>query len=80
MVYKKIKKNYVHKTAIIDWKNLIIGTNNIIGPYVIIGGNAQHPRKKNNGKIYIGNNNVFNEFVNIHRPTNKKKKNNIRQQ
>ena len=56
MVYKKIK-NYVHKTAT-DWKNLIIGTNNIIGPYVIIGGNAQHPRK-NNGKIYIGNNNVL---------------------
>lgn len=74
MNYKRIKKNYVHKTAIIDWKNLIIGVNNFIGPYVTIGGNAQHPRKKNNGKIYIGNNNVFNEYVNIHRPTNKKKK------
>ena len=74
MIYKKIKKNYVHKTAIVDWKNLIIGTNNFIGPYVVIGGNAQHPRKKSNGKIYIGNNNVFNEYVNIHRPTIKKKK------
>jgi len=74
MNYKRIKQNYVHKTAIIDWKNLIIGVNNFIGPYVTIGGNAQHPRKRNNGKIYIGNNNVFNEYVNIHRPTNKKKK------
>jgi UDP-N-acetylglucosamine acyltransferase len=74
MNYKRIKKNYVHKTAIIDWKNLIIGVNNFIGPYATIGGNAQHPRKGNNGKIYIGNNNVFNEYVNIHRPTNKKKK------
>lgn len=73
MNYKRIKKNHVHKTAIIDWKNLIIGVNNFIGPYVTIGGNAQHPRKRNNGKIYIGNNNVFNEYVNIHRPTNKKK-------
>ena len=78
MVYKKIKKNYVHKTAIIDWKNLIIGTNNIMGPYVAWGKPLN--MKKNNGKIYIGNNNVSNEFVNIHRPTNKKKKNNIRQQ
>lgn len=74
MIYKRIKKNYVHKTAIIDWKNLIIGIDNFIGPYVVIGGNAQHPRKRSNGKIYIGNNNVFNEYVNIHRPTNKKKK------
>ena len=37
MIYKSIKKNYVHKTAIIDWKNLIIGTDNFIGPYVVIG-------------------------------------------
>lgn len=74
MIYNKIKKNYIHKTAIVDWKNLIIGNNNFIGPYVVIGGNAQHPRKKSNGKIYIGNNNVFNEYVNIHRPTIKKKK------
>ena len=30
-------------------------------------------QERSNGKIYIGNNNVFNEYVNIHRPTNKKK-------
>ena len=30
--------------------------------------------RKSNGKIYIGNNNVFNEYVNIHRPTKQKKK------
>ena len=32
------------------------------------------PRKKNFGKIYIGNNNVINEYSNIHRPTSYKKK------
>ena len=46
MTYQKIKGNLVHKTAVVDWKNLIIGKNNYIGPYVVIGGNAQHPRKK----------------------------------
>ena len=40
----------------------------------MIGGNAQHPRKKNFGKIYIGNNNTINEYSNIHRPTRHKKK------
>jgi len=74
MTYQKIKGNLVHKSAIIDWKNLVIGKNNFIGPYVVIGGNAQHPRKKNFGKIYIGNNNVINEYSNIHRPTSYKKK------
>lgn len=46
MIYQKIKGNLVHKSAVIDWKNLIIGKNNYIGPYVVIGGNAQHPKKK----------------------------------
>ena len=74
MIYQKIKGNYIHRSAVIDWKNLIIGKGNRIGPYVIIGGNAQHPRKKNNGKILIGDNNIVNEYCNIHRPTNNKKK------
>ena len=72
--YKKIKGNLVHKTAIIDWKNLVIGKGNIIGPYVVIGNMAQHPNKKSFGKIYIGNKNIFNEYCNVHLPTKLKKK------
>ena len=72
--FKKIKGNYVHTTAIINWKSLIIGKGNTIGPYVVIGNQAQWKGKKNIGKIIIGNNNVFNEYTNIHLPTKLKKK------
>ena len=71
--FKKIKDNLIHKTAVINWKKIIIGKGNIIGPYVIIGNNAQHAKLKNNGIIRIGDNNVFNEFTNVHLPTNIKK-------
>ena len=71
--FKKIKGNFIHPTAVINWKSLKIGKNNIIGPYVVIGNKAQWKNKKNKGKIIIGNNNVFNEYVNIHLPTNLKK-------
>ena len=74
MKYLKIKNNFVHNTAIIDWKNLEIGKNNTIGPYVIIGGEAQHPKKKSFGKIIIGNNNNISQFVSINRPTKFRKK------
>ena len=74
MNYQKKKGNLIHKTAVINWKNLKIGINNKIGPYVVIGGEAQHPRKKSNGIIYIGDNNVFNEYCNVHLPTSRKKK------
>lgn len=74
MKYLKIKNNFVHNTAIIDWKNLEIGKNNTIGPYVIIGGEAQHPKKKSFGKIIIGNNNNISQFVCINRPTKFRKK------
>ena len=73
MNYQKKKGNLIHKTAVINWKNLKIGINNKIGPYVVIGGEAQHPRKKSNGIIYIGDNNVFNEYCNVHLPTSRKK-------
>ncbi len=72
--YRKIKNNLVHNTAIINWKDLIIGKGNKIGPYVVIGNDAQHPKNKSCGKIIIGDNNVFNEFTNIHLPTKLKKK------
>ena len=74
MKYLKIKNNFVHNTAIIDWKNLVIGKNNTIGPYAIIGGEAQHPKKKSFGKIIIGNNNNISQFVSINRPTKFRKK------
>ena len=67
--YKKIKGNMIHSTAIINWENVILGKNNTVGPYVVIGNHAQHPKKKSYGKIKIGNNNVFNEYCNIHLPT-----------
>ena len=72
--YKKIKDNFVHITAVINWKKLIIGKGNKIGPYVVIGNDAQYPNKKSSGKIIIGDKNVFNEYVNIHLPTNIKNK------
>ena len=72
--YKKIKGNLVHETAVIDWKHLTIGKNNKIGPYVVIGNDAQYPGKRSKGKILIGNKNIINEFCNIHLPTNRSQK------
>ena len=67
--FKKIKGNLIHETAVINWKKLKIGKNNIIGPYVVIGNSAQHPLSKSIGNIHIGNNNIFNEYCNVHLPT-----------
>ena len=72
--FKKIKGNFIHPTAIINWKSLIIGKGNTIGPYVVIGNVAQWKGRKSIGKIVIGNDNVFNEYTNIHLPTKLKKK------
>ena len=49
--YKIIEGNKVHKTAIINWKKLVIGKGNIFGPYSIIGTDAQWPGNKSFGKI-----------------------------
>ena len=75
--FKKIKGNFVHPTAVINWKKVNIGKKNIIGPYVVIGNLPQWPKRKSIGKIVIGNNNVFYEFSNIHLPTKLKKKTTI---
>ena len=69
--YQNIKGNKVHITSVINWDNLKIGTNNIFYPYSIVGLDAQHPQKKSDGEIIIGNNNIFREFSTIHMPTNK---------
>lgn len=71
--FKKIKENFVHNTAIINWKKLKIGKGNIIGPNVIIGTDAQHPYLDSKGEIIIGNNNTFREFTTVHLPTETKK-------
>ena len=75
--FKKIKGNLVHKTAVINWKKITIGKGNIIGPYVIIGNKAQHSKLKSSGIIRVGDNNIFNEFTNVHLPTSIKKKTTI---
>ena len=72
--YNKIKNNLIHTTADIDWKKVKIGVGNVIGPYVVIGNDAQHPNLKSKGFIYIGNDNIFNEYCNIHLPTKISKK------
>ena len=77
MEFKKIKGNLVHKTAIIQWQKVKIGKNNVIGPYVVIGTDAQHTYEKSDGYIYIGNNNIIREFTTIHLPTKLKKKTTI---
>ena len=44
--FKKIKGNFVHKTAVINWKKIKIGTGNVIGPYVVIGNVPQWKNKR----------------------------------
>jgi UDP-N-acetylglucosamine acyltransferase len=68
MNYINYKGNKIHRTSIVDYENLLIGKDNIIGPYAIIAGPAQHSNRKSLGKVIIGNNNVFREFFSIHRP------------
>ena len=75
--FKKINGNLIHNTSIINWDKLSIGKGNVIGPNVIIGTDAQHPYAKSQGKIIIGNNNIFREFCTIHLPTKIKKKTSI---
>ena len=77
MKYIRIKGNLVHKTAVVNWNKIIIGKGNVIGPYVVIGNYAQHPKSNSMGKIIIGNKNTFNEYCNIHLPTKIKKKTTI---
>ena len=74
MEFKKIKGNLIHKSAIINWDKVKIGTNNIIGPYCIIGSDAQHTSERSSGYISIGNKNIIREFTTIHLPTRLKKK------
>lgn len=64
-----VGSNKIHKTSLINWDQLEIGTNNVIGPYVCIGTDAQHIREPSTGKVKIGNNNIFREYSTVHLPT-----------
>lgn len=58
--------NYIHPTAIIG-DNVILGDNNYIGAYCIIGEKAEHKKYWGNGKgkVFIGNNNIITGLVTI---------------
>jgi len=58
--------NYIHPTAIIG-DNVILGNNNYIGPYCLIGEPAEHKKfwNKEIGKVIIGNGNIITGLVTI---------------
>ena len=58
--------NFIHPTAIIG-DNVILGDNNYIGAYCIIGDPAEHKRHwdEPKGKVIIGNNNIITGLVTI---------------
>lgn len=64
--------NFIHPTAIIG-DNVILGDNNYIGAYCIIGDPAEHKKywgkqdgyNEPKGKVIIGNNNVITGLVTI---------------
>lgn len=58
--------NYIHPTAIIG-DNVILGDNNYIGPYCVIGEPAEHKKFWGNekGQVVIGNNNIITGLVTI---------------
>jgi UDP-N-acetylglucosamine acyltransferase len=63
---RKMANNIIHPTAIIG-DNVILGDNNYIGAYCIIGDTAEHKKywDKPKGKVYIGNNNIITGLVTI---------------
>jgi UDP-N-acetylglucosamine acyltransferase len=58
--------NFIHPTAIIG-DNVILGDNNYIGAYCIIGDPAEHKKfwDKEKGIVVIGNNNIVTGLVTI---------------
>jgi UDP-N-acetylglucosamine acyltransferase len=58
--------NFIHPTAIIG-ENVILGDNNYIGAYCIIGDPAEHKKfwDKEKGIVVIGNNNIVTGLVTI---------------
>lgn len=58
--------NFIHPTAIIG-DNVILGDNNYIGAYCVIGDTAEHKKfwGKPKGKVLIGSNNIITGLVTI---------------
>lgn len=58
--------NIIHPTAIVH-PNVILGNNNYIGAYCIIGDPAEHKKYwgGNIGKVFIGDNNIITGLVTI---------------
>ena len=58
--------NFIHPTAIIG-DNVILGDNNYIGAFCIIGDPAEHKKYwgQKKGKVIIGNNNIVTGLVTI---------------
>lgn len=64
--------NYIHPTAIVH-DNVILGDNNWIGPFCIIGGPPEFPNRHPDqpcGGVQIGDNNIFHGHVTIDAATN----------
>jgi len=63
---RKLMANYIHPTAIIG-DNVILGDNNYIGAYCIIGDPAEYKKHwgEKKGKVIIGNNNIITGLVTI---------------
>jgi UDP-N-acetylglucosamine acyltransferase len=63
---QKQMANFIHPTAIIG-DNVILGDNNYIGAYCIIGDPAEHKKHwdKPKGKVFIGDNNIITGLVTI---------------
>lgn len=68
-MFKDVRGNLIHETAVVNWDHVEIGSGNIIYPYAVIGFDAQHPTEKSDGIVRIGNNNIIREYASIHRPT-----------
>lgn len=63
------KSNNIHETAII-YPGVLMGKNNTIGAYSVIGSNGEIRGKKEfYGKVFIGDNNVISEHVTIQKPS-----------
>lgn len=76
MSWTIIGTNKIHSTAII-FDNVVLGKNNVIGPYTVIGSNGEIRGKDPDefkGSVLIGDNNVISEHVTIQRPFNKEYK------
>lgn len=65
---KHDKSNIIHPTAVI-YDNVILGKNNVIGPYAVIGNIGEcRGETERKGNVVIGNNNVINSGVTIDSP------------